>query len=238
MKPWRPVILPVVLVLAALALAATLFLFVGMPETEPAVMVASESSPAVPPGGRAPGGFAAFDGNFAPPGAGLRGLGVGMDEEMTEDDFEEPWEAPINTLLDSDDENNVVAAKLAKLAPTLPLEGQVEAIQHMVNLLDDEQYELAGNMVLNPGLHPDLREVLFSDVLDRPNDVKMPLFLALLGQPGHPLGVDARQNLQAYVGRDLGPNPVDWTTTVRTMLAREAEEEAAGEASLTDEEVD
>ena len=153
-----------------------------------------------------------------------------------EDDFEEPWEAPINALLDSDDENDVVAARLAALAPTLPLEGQVEAIQHVVNLLDDEQYELARNMALNPGLHPDVREVVFSDVLDRPNEVKMPVLLALLGQPGHPLAGEARQNLQAYVGRDLGPNPADWAAPVQALLAREAAEEAAEETDDEDDE--
>jgi hypothetical protein len=235
MKPCRSLALPVLLVLAAVALAASLFFFIGSPELEPAPEPAvTPSSPQ--PAGRTPAGFAAFDGMPAVTGPGVRGWSGPDNDDTMEDEFEEPWEAPINALLDSDDENDVVARKLATLAPTLPLEGQVEAIQHMVNLLDDEQYALARNMVLNPGLHPDVSEVLFSDVLDRPNDVKMPVLLALLAQPAHLLAVDARQNLQAYVGRDWGPNSADWAAPVQALLAREAAEEAAEETDDEDDE--
>jgi len=225
MKPSRSLALPALLVLAAVVLAASLFFFIDSPEPVPAPEpVVTPSSPQ--PASRTPAGFAAFDGMPAVTGPVVRGWSGADEGDRMEDEFEEAWEAPINALLDSDDENDVVARKLATLAPTLPLEGQVEAIQHMVNLLDDEQYELARNMVLNPGLHPDVREVVFSDVLDRPNEVKMPVLLAILGQPAHPLAVDARQNLQAYVGRDLGPNSADWTAPVQALLTQEAAEEA------------
>jgi hypothetical protein len=235
MKPGRSFALPALLVFAAVALAAALLFFIGSPEPVPAPD--KTVAPPVPqPAGRTPGGFAAFDGMPAVTGPGVRGWSGADEDDTMEDEFEEPWEAPINALLDSDDENEVVARKLATLAPTLPLEGQVEAIQHMVNLLDDEQYELARSMVLNAGLHPDVREVVFSDVLDRPNEVKMPVLLAILGQPAHPLAVDARQNLQAYVGRDLGPNPAEWAAQVQALLTQEAAEEAAEQAEDEDDE--
>ena len=148
---------------------------------------------------------------------------------------QQPWEIAINNLLDSDDENDKVAAALAALVPSLPLEGQVEAVQHMVNLLDDERYELARNMLLNPALHPSLREVVFADALDRPNTVKLPVLLALLGSPGHPLRPEAHSNLQVLIGSDLGDNPAVWAGPVAEFLAREAEEDAAAEDALTNE---
>lgn len=157
-----------------------------------------------------------------------------MDDTAAEPADEEPmqpWEAAINRLLDSDEENDKVAAELAALAPTMPLEGQVEAVQHMVNLLDDEQYALARTMLLNPGLHPDLREVIFSDTLDRPNSIKLPILLALLGTAGHPLRAEAHTNLQAVVGRDLGQGSDPWVPVVQQFLAQEAAEEAEAEAS-------
>lgn len=146
---------------------------------------------------------------------------------------QQPWEKAINQLLDSDDANDKVATELAAIAPTLPLEGQVEAIQHMVNLLDDEQYALAQNMLLNPSLHPDLREVIFSDTLDRPNSVKLPMLLALFGSPGHPLRAQAHTNLQSVIGRDLGQDPGLWTQAIQQVLAQEAEEEVEAEEQQT-----
>jgi len=147
---------------------------------------------------------------------------------------QQPWEIAINGLLDSDDENDKVAAGLAALVPSLPLEGQVEAVQHMVNLLDDERYELARNMLLKPALHPSLREVVFADALDRPNSVKLPVLLALLGSPGHPLRAEAHSNLQVLLGSDLGDNPAVWAGPVGEFLAREAEEDAVAEDALSE----
>ena len=142
----------------------------------------------------------------------------------------QPWELSINKLLDSDDENNKVAAELAAILPTLPLEGQVEAVQHMVNLTEDDKYSVASNMLLNPGTHPDLRAVIWSDVLDRPNSVKLPVLLAVMAVPGHPLLAEAHRNLREVVGSDFGMNASAWSGPVQSLLAREADEEAQAEA--------
>ena len=148
--------------------------------------------------------------------------------------LDQPWEKAINNLLGSDNENDQVAASLAAMVPTLPLEGQVEAVQHMVNLLDDEQYGLAQNMVLNPGLHPELSEVLFSDVIARPNRVKLPVLVMLMDSPGHPLQVEAHTSLQEVLGQDLGDAPTSWAQPVQDFLAREAAEAALEETEASD----
>jgi hypothetical protein len=89
-------------------------------------------------------------------------------------------------------------------------------------------------MLLNPALHPSLREVVFADALDRPNTVKLPVLLALLGSPGHPLRPEAHSNLQVLIGSDLGDNPAVWAGPVGEFLAREAEEDAAVEDALSE----
>jgi hypothetical protein len=228
-----PFFWPILLVFAALALAAALLVFWAQPAEEAAAP--QETAGAVTSTRKAlpDEGFGATDA-FSPGGSMLGGSGTPVTDDLSPEfeEPEQPWEKAINQLLDSDEENDKVAASLAALAPTLPLEGQVEAIQHMVNLLDDEQYALAQNMVMNPGLHPDVREVLFSDVLDRPNAVKLPLLLALLSSPGHPLRIEAHTNLQAAIGQDLGESPMLWSQPVQAFLEREAAEEAEAEAEL------
>jgi len=159
---------------------------------------------------------------------------INMDEVIEDNSYEAPWESAIHSLLDSDEENDVVATKLAGLAPSLPADGQVEAVQHMVNLLDDQKYSLARNMMLNPGLRPELLEVLFSDVQDRPNEVKMPVLLAIFGQPGHPFAADAKSSLQDFVGQDFGPNPASWVQPIQESLSREALDEASSAPASSD----
>jgi hypothetical protein len=137
-----------------------------------------------------------------------------------------PWENSIDQLLNSEAENEKVAAELAALLPSLPTEGRMEAVQHMVNLLEDQQYELAMRLLLDPSLHPDQREVIFTDVLDRPESVKLPALLSLLANPGHPLHEDARRMLRDAVGNDFGSDPAAWEAAVQILVAQEAAEEA------------
>jgi len=225
---------PAVLVGSAVVLAAGLLFLVVAPDA-PAPSAPAPDAPPREARELPGGGFVAVD--AIRPGGGATGLSRGLaavDEEPEEP--EQPWEKAINRLLDSDDENVKVASSLAALAPTLPLEGQVEAAQHMVNLLDDEHYSLARDMLLNPSLHPDLREVIFSDVIDRPNSVKLPVLVSLLGIYGHPLRNEAHSNLQVLLGSDLGDDPAIWSGPIQAFLAREATEEAAAARAEEDDE--
>lgn len=144
---------------------------------------------------------------------------------------EASWEAPINAILESTEDNDTVAARLHALAPTLPLDGQVEATQHMVNLLGDENYQVAMQKLVNLSTPPDVMEVIYSDVLNRPNSVKLPALVNMLATPGHPLRPEAIETLQIFVGRDLGDNTQAWTVAVQEFLRAEAQEDAelAGE---------
>jgi hypothetical protein len=223
---------PAILVAAALIVAAALLFLV---ETTPdnVTPASGEAQSMQSPRSLAPtGGFAdsdfGFDRSFS------RSLPTGRTALIEGEEPMAAWEKPISDLLDSDDENEEVAVKLAALGPTLPLEGYVECIQHVVNLLDDEQYKLASDMLMNSSLHPEVREVIYSDVLDRPNEVKVPVLLGLLGSYGHPLQAEAREQLQRALGVDLGPDPAAWQGAVAAFLARSAAEEAAAEAAFDD----
>lgn len=216
---------PLAIVMAALVLAAVLLAFWVKPVDLPASSTGQQAAaPAGKP--RTTQGFGATELMTSGSGASHGLDGFNVDPALNDEEPEQPWERAINRLLDSDDENDKVAAELAALAPTMPLEGKVEAIQHMVNLLEDEHYALARNMLLNPSLHPDLREVIFSDVIDRPNSVKLPVLVDLLGIYGHPLRAEAHSNLQVLLGSDLGDDPAVWSAPIQGFLANEAAEEA------------
>lgn len=150
----------------------------------------------------------------------------------------QPWETAISGLLDSPDENGVVADRLAALAPTLPLEGQKEAVLLMVGLVDDERYDLVRSMLLDAALHPGLRDIIFADALDRPRRVKLPLLVDLLEIRGHPLHEEARANLQVLLGSDAGANPESWRESIRQTLTREEEEAKGQKGEKTERPID
>jgi len=225
---------PAILVTAAILAAAALLLLLSPPNREAAARAPVEVDAPPTPARISP--TTNFD--QTPPAYSTGAPAVSQPSQPTMMPLEAPtapWEISINRLLDSEDGNDKVAAGLAALLPTLPLEGQLEAVQHMVNLLDDEQYQLATRLLLDPALHPDLREVIFSDVVDRSNSIRLPALLTLLGTPGHPLQGEARRVLQEAVGSDFGHNPAGWQAAAQVLVDQEAAEEAEVEREDSDE---
>ena len=235
----KSLLLPVGLVLAALAVALVMLFVVGAPEGAPPAAheggpLSGESARSTAPLPDA-GGFGSSERSSSRkvPPAGVEAaeeataLEAGLDESM--DAPMQPWEAAINGILESDEENAQVAAKLQALVPTLPPDAQVEAVQHMVNLTDDESYQNAAAMLLNPATSPEVAEVIYSDVLNRPNTVKLPLMVSVLRTPGHRLRGETLSTLQIFIGEDLGDNPEAWNVAVQNYLVLEGQEAAAAE---------
>ena len=231
--------LPVLMVVAAVAVAAIILFTLGQPEhsaqqesPKPSVSAAPTEPSATGAGFGSQDAFSSDGPSHSEPQTEEQ---VAADElvsvageELAEVPLK-PWEQAINKILESDQENQQVAAQLMALLPTLPPDGQVEAVQHMVNLTDDESYQNAAAMLLNPATAADVAEVIYSDVLNRPNTVKLPVMVSILRTPGHRLRDETLSTLQIFLGEDLGDNPEAWNIAVQNYLAKEAQEAAAAE---------
>jgi hypothetical protein len=220
---------PALLVVGALVLAIVLLFFI-QPATDVADQAEKpEPTPSKPAlAARPSSDFGDSPMRPATPVALARSDDAGDAEDFDFADMDTevmPWEAPINAILESPDDNDQVALRLAGLVPTLPPDGQVEAAQHMVNLLDDENYQTALQMLVNPATPVEVREVIYSDILNRPNTVKLPALVAVVGTPGHSLRDEALGTLQIFVGEDLGNNPQAWSNAVQQFLRVEASED-------------
>jgi hypothetical protein len=222
MISWK---VPAALVIAAVV-AATLLLFLtgtserhgkspGSPESPQAKAPSTSLAPSAAEGD----GMRSRESSF---GIAMREV-VSQPEslEMVEP-VQQPWEASINTILESTDGNDRVVGKLASLIPSLPLEGQMEGAQHMVNLLDDAQYKMATDLLLNPATPQSVKEIIYSDLLNRPNAVKLTGLVAILGMTGNPLRAEALNTLQVFTGEDLGDNSQLWAAAVQRFLQAEA----------------
>jgi len=128
------------------------------------------------------------------------------------------WDDRIDDVLRDDSEIPAKARKLLEIFPHLPEPGQVEAAQHISNLLDNQDYPLFGRYLADPKTAPAVLDVLMIDILNRPNAAKMPLLLDVARNPDHSKAGEAKELLQLYLEEDYGTNWNTWQTKLDEWL--------------------
>jgi hypothetical protein len=134
------------------------------------------------------------------------------------------WEQRIDAVLGSDeiDEARKADALLAML-PTLPEDGQLEAVQHISNLLPDERYPSIAPILTNALSSEPVLEALLTDLLNRPDALKLPTLLQLARIPDHPKAGEARDVLEVYVEENFGTDWAKWDGAIQKFLRENAE---------------
>lgn len=116
------------------------------------------------------------------------------------------WEDTVDDIVGSDDADTNKVAKLFALFPTLPPDGQEEVVQHLSNLVEDDNYAQLGQLLTNSSLPQGVLDELMSDVLNRPNSLKLPMLLDVGQDPNNPEHDEARDLLELYLGDDPSSN--------------------------------
>lgn len=120
------------------------------------------------------------------------------------------WEQRIDDVLTGQEDEALKAKKLLDVFDRLPEDGQVEAAQHISNLLPDEQYAELAKRLKDPKTPEAVLEVLMTDVLNRPNQLKLDTLFEVARAPGHPKGEEARDVLEVFL------DDVDWDVVKST----------------------
>ncbi len=120
------------------------------------------------------------------------------------------WEQKIDDVLTGQEDEALKAKKLLEVFDRLPEDGQVEAAQHISNLLPDEQYAELAKRLKDPKTPEAVLEVLMTDVLNRPNQLKLDTLFDVARAPGHPKGEEARDVLEVFL------DDVDWEAVKST----------------------
>jgi hypothetical protein len=103
------------------------------------------------------------------------------------------------------------------------VDGRVEALQHAVNLLADEDYAPMGQMLGDPKIPEDEVEILMRDVLNRPDALKLPLLLQVARTGGHVKAGEAREILEVLLGESYGDDWDKWQAGVDELLKERPE---------------
>jgi len=131
------------------------------------------------------------------------------------------WEDKLEEiLLNGDIQENQKAEKILALinTPDMPEEAQVELSQHLINLVQDDNYDGAAQLLTNSTTPSAVASVLMNDLLNRNNNLKLPMLLDIARNEYHPLKGEAKEMLELFLQEDNGTNWTQWDTSVQTWL--------------------
>jgi len=134
------------------------------------------------------------------------------------------WEKRIDGILGDDQTDEAKKADvLLALFPSLPEDGQIEAAQHISNLLPDERYSSLAPMFTNALSGEHVLEVLLTDLLNRPDALKLPTLLEVARLPDHPKAGEARDILEVFTDENFGTDWAKWEGAVQKYLKENQE---------------
>jgi len=128
------------------------------------------------------------------------------------------WAEKIDEVLRADGDATAAGRALLELLPRFPEAGQVEAVQHIVNLLDDADYAPLARLAADPTTAEEVLEVVLADLLNRPNAVKLPALLGIARQSDHPRAGEAKELLELYLEEDFGNDWARWESRMQEWL--------------------
>jgi hypothetical protein len=134
------------------------------------------------------------------------------------------WEQRIDKILTTEGTESAKSKELLEMLPNLPEEGQVEAAQHLSNLLADEEFKMLTPTFTNAAVPEAVLDVLMTDVLNRPNQLKLPALLDVARIPNHPKAEEARDILEVFVDENYGQDWNAWRAAVDKWLKENPDE--------------
>ncbi len=129
-----------------------------------------------------------------------------------------PWELKIDEALRSQAEHSTIAKVLLQQVPFMPPEGQHAAAQHITNLIADKDYLDVIPYIQNPKLADAFQEIVVSESLNRPKEVKLPVLLATARLSKHPMKETATSILSVLLDQNYGTDWAKWEAAVQEAL--------------------
>ena len=146
----------------------------------------------------------------------------------------EPWEKDLDAALDDNLSDEQSVQKILALYPNFPEDGKIEAVEYLVDLVEDKDYAQIEPLLYDPKAPEEVLETLMDDLYGREEYVQLPAMLKIMQNPSHPLYQDAKENLTDYLEEDYGNDLAKWEAGVKNYL-KENPPEPAEEEDKTEE---
>lgn len=132
------------------------------------------------------------------------------------------WEDRLDQILTKKTDNATTVRGLLSSLRGLPPEAREEFVAHAVNLCEDAQFGLLGEIYLDAQNPRSVTEIIFNDVLNRPDGIKLPLLAKTLRNAAHPMVGEAKEILEMYLELEPGAIPPNgWEQAVDTHLKQQ-----------------
>lgn len=132
-----------------------------------------------------------------------------------------------NILVNDAIEHDQAAIMLLDMLPACDVEQQTELSQHAANLLSDELFTgRIRNLLLDPNVHEDVKEVWYSDMLNRDPQINVPLLADVAKQKDNPFSQEAIDTLSIILNPDIAENLTILDAEVQRYLKELRDEEA------------
>lgn len=143
------------------------------------------------------------------------------------------WQTGVKQVLTSNASTSDQAKSLLAQFPNLPPAGQFETAHHISNLLPDDAYSNWAGYLTNSAVPPEVRGVIYADLLRRPNSIKLPQLLQLARSPASPQAAEALQLLGNTLGEDHGSNWSAWSLRIQAWLKANPDPARPGFSGMT-----
>ncbi len=129
------------------------------------------------------------------------------------------WTVQLGAVLKSGNSTTNQAISLLAMFPSLPADGQLEAVQHATRLLPAEYFSALGAQLTNTAAAPAVRRAIFADLLARPNALKLPWLVEVAQASLDGQSDEALLLLQSQLREDHGSNWNTWRERVAVWLS-------------------
>ena len=143
--------------------------------------------------------------------------------DATASDPMDVWDKQIDAILESKATDAEIADQLLELYPRVPAEGQADLILEIATRIASENYSKLSNIMTNAASSEEVVETLLTDLIDRPDKIRLPLLLDLARIQENPKSGDAHDLLEVLLGEDYGNNWDQWSKKISEWLASHPE---------------
>lgn len=128
------------------------------------------------------------------------------------------WKPKMEAILGSNLSAQQKLQNLKELLSKLDEAEAEQAVQELTARVTDEGYAFLKPLAVDPTLPEPVRDEFMVDLMNRPNSVKIPLFLEVARSPDHPDRESAFDTLEAFTGLKYGADWNSWEKGIQVWM--------------------
>ena len=128
------------------------------------------------------------------------------------------WKAKMDAILNSSASSETKLQQMRELLAKLPEAEAEETVHALASSVKNESFAFLKPLVVDPAMPEAVRDEFMVDLMNRPNSIKIPLFLEIARNPDHPDHENAFDSLEAFTGMKYGADWNGWEKGIQQWL--------------------